>query len=57
MSRRVILNITNSTAVHKAIEAIRAFTAIIDAIKEAEAAAKSSKEAADQAFEVCQMIN
>ncbi|KAK9967620.1 hypothetical protein ABG768_002006 [Culter alburnus] len=47
----VILNITNSTAVQKAIEAIRAFTAIIDAIKEAEAAAKSAKEAADQAFE------
>ncbi|RXN37281.1 laminin subunit alpha-3-like protein [Labeo rohita] len=47
----VILNITNSTAVQKAVEAIEAFTDVIDAIKEAEAAAKHAKEAADQAFE------
>ncbi|KAG1945758.1 laminin subunit alpha-3 [Pimephales promelas] len=47
----VIVSITNSTAVQKAIEAIRAFTDIIDAVKEAEAAAKRAKEAADQAFE------
>ncbi|CAM4657092.1 unnamed protein product [Leuciscus chuanchicus] len=47
----VIVSITNSTAVQKAIEAIRAFTDITNAIKEAEAAAKRAKEAADQAFE------
>ncbi|XP_077082426.1 laminin subunit alpha-3 isoform X2 [Siphateles boraxobius] len=46
----VIVSITNSTAVQKAIEAIRAFSDITDAIKEAEAAAKRAKEAADQAF-------
>ncbi|XP_058615588.1 laminin subunit alpha-3 isoform X2 [Onychostoma macrolepis] len=46
-----IRSITNSTAVQKAIEAIKAFTDIIDAIKEAEAAAKQAKEVADQAFE------
>ncbi|KAL1251410.1 hypothetical protein QQF64_019206 [Cirrhinus molitorella] len=47
----VILNITNSTAVQKAVEAIKAFTDVTDAIKEAEAAAKHAKAAADQAFE------
>ncbi|XP_067271911.1 laminin subunit alpha-3 [Pseudorasbora parva] len=46
----IILTITNTTAVQKAIEAIRAFTDITDAIKEAEAAANRAKEAADQAF-------
>ncbi|XP_016317754.1 laminin subunit alpha-3 [Sinocyclocheilus anshuiensis] len=46
-----IRSITNSTAVQKAIEAIKAFTDVIDAIKEAEAAAKHAKEVADQAFE------
>ncbi|KAL0160421.1 hypothetical protein M9458_044146, partial [Cirrhinus mrigala] len=47
----VILNITNSTAVQKAVEAIKAFTGVIDAIKAAEAAAKHAKEVADRAFE------
>nr|XP_021329128.1 laminin subunit alpha-3-like [Danio rerio] len=46
----VIMNIKNSTAVHKAIEAINAFTAITAAINEAEAAAKLAKEAADHAL-------
>ncbi|KAK7126755.1 hypothetical protein R3I94_018067 [Phoxinus phoxinus] len=47
----VIVSITNTTAVQKAMEAIRAFTDITKAIKEAEAATKRAKEAADQAFE------
>ncbi|XP_052447159.1 laminin subunit alpha-3 [Carassius gibelio] len=46
-----IRSISNSTAVQKAIEAIKAFTSVIDAIKEAEAAAKHAKEVADRAFE------
>uniref|UniRef100_A0A9J8AVS3 Laminin, alpha 3 n=2 Tax=Cyprinus carpio TaxID=7962 RepID=A0A9J8AVS3_CYPCA len=46
-----IRNITNTTAVQKAVESIKAFTAVINAIKEAEAAAKHAKEVADQAFE------
>ncbi|XP_059425928.1 laminin subunit alpha-3-like [Carassius carassius] len=49
--RRFIRSITSSTAVQKAIEAIKAFTSVIDAIKEAEAAAKHTKEVADRAFE------
>ncbi|XP_051550153.1 laminin subunit alpha-3 [Myxocyprinus asiaticus] len=46
-----ILNITNSSAVQKAIEAIRAFTDVTDAIREAEAAANWAKKVADQVLE------
>lgn len=46
------MNIKNSTAVHKAIEAINAFTAITAAINEAETAAKRAKEVADHVLKV-----
>ncbi|TRY94415.1 hypothetical protein DNTS_027949 [Danionella cerebrum] len=47
----IILNIVNTTDVQKAIEAINAFTAITNAIEEAEAAANRAKEAAGRALE------
>ncbi|XP_065101477.1 laminin subunit alpha-3 isoform X1 [Paramisgurnus dabryanus] len=45
-----ILNVTNSSAVHNAIQTIKAFTDVTIAIREAEAAANRSKEAADRAL-------
>lgn len=45
-----ILNVTNSSAVQNAIETIKVFTDVIDAIREAEAAANRAKESADKAL-------
>ncbi|KAL7867133.1 hypothetical protein AOLI_G00149470 [Acnodon oligacanthus] len=45
-----LLNYTNTSAVHKAVEAINAYGEVTDALKKAEAAANEAHEAADQAF-------
>ncbi|KAL6469402.1 hypothetical protein MHYP_G00229260 [Metynnis hypsauchen] len=45
-----LLNYTNTSAVHKAVEAINAYGEVIDALKKAEAAANEAHEAADQAL-------
>ncbi|XP_036442969.1 laminin subunit alpha-3 [Colossoma macropomum] len=45
-----LLNYTNTSAVHKAVEAINAYGEIIDALKKAEAAANEAHKAADQAL-------
>ncbi|XP_057181158.1 laminin subunit alpha-3 isoform X1 [Triplophysa rosa] len=49
-----ILNVTNSSAVQNAIEAINVFTDVIDAIRVAEAAANRAKESADKALKEVQ---
>ncbi|XP_072516815.1 laminin subunit alpha-3 isoform X2 [Salminus brasiliensis] len=45
-----LLNYTNTSAVHKAVESINAYRDVIDAIKKAEAAANEAHEAADEAL-------
>ncbi|KAI4872935.1 hypothetical protein NFI96_023621 [Prochilodus magdalenae] len=46
-----LLNYTNASAVHMAVEAVGAYGDVIDALKKAEAAAEEAHEAAGQALE------
>ncbi|KAA0712146.1 Laminin subunit alpha-3 [Triplophysa tibetana] len=48
--RSAMLNLTNLTAVQNAVETIKVFTDVIDAIRAAEAAANRAKESADKAL-------
>uniref|UniRef100_W5LF91 Laminin, alpha 3 n=1 Tax=Astyanax mexicanus TaxID=7994 RepID=W5LF91_ASTMX len=45
-----MLNYTNSSAVHKAVESINAYRDVIDALKKAEAAANEAHKAAEEAL-------